>query len=251
MQTSKASSQLKEVQQELSSKGFGLYGLARDKSGDFEKLSEKHDLTLQWLLDENGGLISGLGLEKNPGKGLVKGVVVIGKDGRVIVSEAENTNATVESVAAFIETLDSLERTPTLEYNGEGYFPRSPFSPSTSETQSDYFHTGSPVSPSTASLHSYLQFLNSTTSRAPLRHSVSAAPQASTNAHHTSVTLRRPRPPMRNSTWHAPGTEIASNGIRCPKCGKTSVGETLCDSGNHSLEVDDSADGPNAPNNFL
>lgn len=215
----KQTASFKAAHQELTNSGFGVYGLSRDPPPDSDN-QERFTLPFKQICDERGTLASALGLDRG-GREPIRGVVAIGKDGRVIASTAGGPNATLESVAPLLHTLGVLERTPIQEYTGEEYFMRSPTSPMTPssgrEDTGSYFGNVSPVSPSVASLHSYLQQMDS------------SAPSSLKG----NSTLRRPGW-SRTHSWQAQETyQGFLDGNICPSCGAghNAAGNCECDLG--------------------
>ena len=193
-----ATKQFKDAHQELTEKGFGLYGLTRDEPAEVRRNSEKRGISTKWLHDESRDLVTALGFDKGTGGELTKGIVVIAKDGRVLASKAGHPSASLETVKPLLETLDTLERTPTQEYTGEGYFVRSPISPPPS-LETDYFGESAAISPSTAALHSYLQQMDRCSPPSPRR--LSAVDSSATPSRRPSVVGRRAAA-IRTQTWH-------------------------------------------------
>ena len=142
-----------------------MYGLSRDKPPDSDNARERCALPFKLICDEKGTLISALGLEKN-NRETARNVTVIGKDGRIIASSSAGSAATLQTVAPLVHAIGMLERTPTQEYTTEGYFAVSPISPSTPASQrgepANYFDEAY-ISSSVASLHSYLEQMDSPT----------------------------------------------------------------------------------------
>ena len=165
---------------------------------------ERRALSVKLICDESRSLTRGLGLDIDS-----RGIVAIGKDGRVLASAVSGPQATLEGVAPLIHTLDMLERTPTREYAGGEYFTRSPTSPltpaSAADEQGSYFGNLGPVSPSMASLHSYLQSMDS----------VPSSPSRST------VQLQRLNSTSRSHTVHVPGIhdQLSDEVEACQLCG--------------------------------
>lgn len=87
----------RDVYQHLRSLGFAVYGLSKDTPKANSYFRSKHNLPFSLICDTRGCLIDALGFTKRP-FGILRGVVVIDKDGRILTSVAGTPDATVKAV---------------------------------------------------------------------------------------------------------------------------------------------------------
>ncbi|KAL9107971.1 MAG: hypothetical protein Q9227_007186 [Pyrenula ochraceoflavens] len=89
---------------DLTSTGFSIYGLSADSAKSNTTFQTKNSLPYPLLCDAEGTLIDAIGMKK-PGqaKGTVRGVFVVDKQGKVLLTEKGGPQATVDAVAALIK----------------------------------------------------------------------------------------------------------------------------------------------------
>ena len=88
----------------LTADGLLIFGLSSDSPKANTTFKEKQKLQYPLLCDPKQTLISALGLKKAP-KGTTRGVFVVDKEGKVLVSEAGSPQGTVDRVKALVEEL--------------------------------------------------------------------------------------------------------------------------------------------------
>ncbi|RMX91290.1 hypothetical protein D0867_15023 [Hortaea werneckii] len=82
--------------------GLSIYGLSTDSPKSNSSFKSKQSLPYPLLCDPSAALIRAIGYKKAP-KGTTRGVFVVDKQGRVLVSEAGGPKETVEVVRRVVE----------------------------------------------------------------------------------------------------------------------------------------------------
>ncbi|RWQ97267.1 putative disrupter of telomere silencing protein Dot5 [Paecilomyces variotii] len=88
---------------DLTSTGLAIYGLSNDSPKANTTFKTKQNLPYPLLCDQQASLIGALGFKKAP-KGTLRGVVVVDKAGKVLISEAGGPEATVNAVRALVKS---------------------------------------------------------------------------------------------------------------------------------------------------
>ncbi|KAJ9196793.1 hypothetical protein DTO166G4_631 [Paecilomyces variotii] len=88
---------------DLTSTGLAIYGLSNDSPKANTTFKTKQNLPYPLLCDQQASLIGALGFKKSP-KGTLRGVVVVDKAGKVLISEAGGPEATVNAVRALVKS---------------------------------------------------------------------------------------------------------------------------------------------------
>lgn len=88
----------------LTKAGYSLYGLSADSRRANASFAAKQNLTYPLLCDPDRSVIAPLGLKKEVGGGTQRGVVAIGKDGKVLVYVKGGPKETADA----IESLDGM-----------------------------------------------------------------------------------------------------------------------------------------------
>lgn len=83
--------------QELTSLGFAVYGLSRDTLKANQAFKQKLNLPFPLLCNEDGTLLDALGFTQPPDR-VLRGVVALDKEGRVLTSIAGSPDATINAV---------------------------------------------------------------------------------------------------------------------------------------------------------
>lgn len=91
----------------LTSTGYAIYGLSTDSPKSNTTFQTKQNLPYTLLCDPHATLIGAIGMKKAP-KGTVRGVFVVGKDGKVLANDHGGPQATVDVVAELIKKSPSL-----------------------------------------------------------------------------------------------------------------------------------------------
>lgn len=86
----------------LTSTGYSIYGLSTDSPKSNTTFQQKQNLPYSLLCDPSATLIGAIGMKKAP-KGTIRGVFVIGKDGKVLANDKGGPQATVDVVAELIK----------------------------------------------------------------------------------------------------------------------------------------------------
>lgn len=115
----------RDIYQHLRSLGFAVYGLSKDSAKTNSYFRSKNNLPFSLICDTRGCLIDALGFTKRP-FGILRGVVVIDKEGRILTSVAGSPDATVKAVYGVCG-----ESGATFD---EALFPRTAGSESITET---------------------------------------------------------------------------------------------------------------------
>lgn len=92
----------------LTATGLSIFGLSNDSPKANTTFKTKKELPYPLLCDVKGELIKALGFGK-AGKGTVRGVVAIGRDGKVLCWEAAGPAKTVDVVKALVEGMPSAK----------------------------------------------------------------------------------------------------------------------------------------------
>ena len=87
----------RDIYQHLRNLGFAVYGLSKDTPKSNAYFRSKNNLPFSLICDTRGCLINALGFTKRP-FGILRGVVVIDKEGRILTSVAGSPDATVKAV---------------------------------------------------------------------------------------------------------------------------------------------------------
>ncbi|KAL8853222.1 MAG: hypothetical protein Q9221_001956 [Calogaya cf. arnoldii] len=91
----------------LTATGYSIFGLSSDSPKANTTFKTKQNLPYTLLCDPNATLISAIGMRKAP-KGIVRGVFVVGKGGRVEAVEPGGPAATVEVVRKLVKSSEVL-----------------------------------------------------------------------------------------------------------------------------------------------
>ncbi|KAL8660041.1 MAG: hypothetical protein Q9226_000119 [Calogaya cf. arnoldii] len=91
----------------LTATGYSIFGLSSDSPKANTTFKTKQNLPYTLLCDPNATLISAIGMRKAP-KGIVRGVFVVGKGGRVEAVEPGGPAATVEVVRKLVESCEVM-----------------------------------------------------------------------------------------------------------------------------------------------
>ncbi|KAI6879403.1 hypothetical protein KC325_g7985 [Hortaea werneckii] len=86
----------------LTTTGLSIYGLSTDSPKSNSSFKSKHSLPYPLLCDPSAALIGAIGFRKAP-KGTTRGVFVVDKMGKVLVSEAGGPKETVELVRKVVQ----------------------------------------------------------------------------------------------------------------------------------------------------
>ncbi|KAI6791293.1 hypothetical protein KC361_g7414 [Hortaea werneckii] len=86
----------------LTTTGLSIYGLSTDSPKSNSSFKSKHSLPYPLLCDPSAALIGAIGFKKAP-KGTTRGVFVVDKMGKVLVSEAGGPKETVELVRKVVQ----------------------------------------------------------------------------------------------------------------------------------------------------
>ncbi|RMY66748.1 hypothetical protein D0863_08244, partial [Hortaea werneckii] len=86
----------------LTTTGLSIYGLSTDSPKSNASFKTKQSLPYPLLCDPSAALIGAIGYKKAP-KGTTRGVFVVDKSGKVLVSEAGGPKETVEVVRKVVE----------------------------------------------------------------------------------------------------------------------------------------------------
>jgi peroxiredoxin Q/BCP len=86
----------------LTADGLAIYGLSTDSPKANTSFKEKQKLPYPLLCDPAATLIAAIGLKKSP-KGTQRGVFVVDKQGKVLLSEPGGPAATVDAVKKLVE----------------------------------------------------------------------------------------------------------------------------------------------------
>jgi peroxiredoxin Q/BCP len=86
----------------LTADGLAIYGLSTDSPKANTTFKEKQKLPYPLLCDPAATLIAAIGLKKSP-KGTQRGVFVVDKQGKVLLSEPGGPAATVDAVKKLVE----------------------------------------------------------------------------------------------------------------------------------------------------
>ncbi|KAL8857318.1 MAG: hypothetical protein Q9178_006084 [Gyalolechia marmorata] len=87
----------------LTATGYSIFGLSSDSPKSNTTFKTKQKLQYTLLCDPNATLITAIGMRKAP-KGIVRGVFVVSKDGRVEAMEPGGPAATVEVVRKLVQS---------------------------------------------------------------------------------------------------------------------------------------------------
>ncbi|KAL1872160.1 thioredoxin peroxidase dot5 [Paecilomyces lecythidis] len=88
---------------DLTSTGLSIYGLSNDSPKANTTFKTKQNLPYPLLCDQQATLIGAIGFKKAP-KGTVRGVFVVDKAGKVLISEAGGPQATVDAVRELVKS---------------------------------------------------------------------------------------------------------------------------------------------------
>lgn len=88
--------------EQLTSTGLSIYGLSTDSPKANTTFKTKQNLPYPLLCDPKASLIGSIGLKKSP-KGTIRGVFVVDKEGKVLVSEPGSPASTVEAVEKLVK----------------------------------------------------------------------------------------------------------------------------------------------------
>ncbi|GAD95462.1 disrupter of telomere silencing protein Dot5, putative [Paecilomyces variotii No. 5] len=88
---------------ELTSTGLSIYGLSNDSPKANTTFKTKQNLPYPLLCDQQASLIGVIGFKKAP-KGTLRGVFVVDKAGKVLISETGGPAATVDAVRALVKS---------------------------------------------------------------------------------------------------------------------------------------------------
>lgn len=88
--------------EQLTSTGLSIYGLSTDSPKANTTFKTKQNLPYPLLCDPKASLIGSIGLKKSP-KGTIRGVFVVNKEGKVLLSEPGSPNSTVEAVEKLVK----------------------------------------------------------------------------------------------------------------------------------------------------
>jgi len=89
---------------EIKAPGLSVYGLSADSPKANTTFHTKKELTYPLLCDQKRTLIKAIGLAKVP-SGTTRGVFVIDKEGKILLSRSGGPAATVDAVKALLETM--------------------------------------------------------------------------------------------------------------------------------------------------
>lgn len=104
---------------DLTSTGLAIYGLSNDSPKANTTFKTKQNLPYPLLCDKESSLIAAIGLKKVP-KGTQRGVFVVDKAGKVLISEPGSPAGTVDAVKALVTSKSSEEESKDSEAKAEG-----------------------------------------------------------------------------------------------------------------------------------
>ncbi|KAL9933519.1 hypothetical protein V8E36_007695 [Tilletia maclaganii] len=92
-----------EAHSKFVQKGYSVYGVSKDKPATQQKFHTKLDLAYPLLTDANADTAELVGLLKNPGRKMTRGVAVVQKDGKVGLAGAYGPQPSLDAALKFVE----------------------------------------------------------------------------------------------------------------------------------------------------
>jgi peroxiredoxin Q/BCP len=94
----------RDAHDEIKAPGLSIYGLSADSAKANTTFHTKQELTYPLLCDQKRNLLRAIGLAKAP-SGTTRGVFVINKDGKILLTRSGGPAATVNAVKGLLETM--------------------------------------------------------------------------------------------------------------------------------------------------